>query len=750
MRHALDLYELLPALYRLRDAERGEPLKALLELVAEQVDILKLTTDGQWDDLFIETCDRWVIPYIGDLVANNLLHGGRSRSARGDGGRSPIEDPAELFPDLAGPDLLPDAVVPVRADVAKTISYRRRKGTPPMLEELARDVTGWGAHAVEFFEHLEWTQHLNHLRPACHECPDLRRVERIERVDGPFDAASHTADVRRITHREGWHNLPNVGFFLWRLRSYPLSKVEPRQAGQPWRLHFSPLGNPAPLFTRWRRKGDEAGLATELHVPGPIRPAFFYEDLRGSQELYGLSDDDGSFVVFHDGSPVGADKIVCRRLATWPAKRPAGKEVAVDVERGRMVLGDGWAKPESVEVSYHYGFSGEVGGGPYPRRKWLLRSGGAEVELRVQKDGVPPVHQSLKSAISAWQAKPQRDTVIRILDSRTYALPASVTLSGGHGLIIEAADGQRPLLRTAVVGGVDQGLVIDAKVTQATEAALTLSGVAVEGFLHVKGDLNRLRLLHSTLVPGRHLSPETGKPLSSEASLVADGTAAGKRINSHLRLEIAASVTGSLRLPEHAAGLWLLDSIVDGTRAGGARGTAIAATGTSDQPGPPATLERVTVLGPSYFKRLALASEVIFTGPVKVTRRQSGCVRFSFVPAGSVTPRRYRCQGDLAVEREVARQEEASGATLSETERQKVAAAIVSWLVPAFTAVYYGFPGYAQLGLGCPREISTGAEDGSEMGAFSSLGQPQRQTNLRIRLDEYLPFGLEPGLIYVT
>jgi len=33
---------------------------------------------------------------------------------------------------------------------------------------------------------------------------------------------------------------------------------------------------------------------------------------------------------------------------------------------------------------------------------------------------------------------------------------------------------------------------------------------------------------------------------------------------------------------------------------------------------------------------------------------------------------------------------------------------------------------------------------------FSSLMQPQREANLRIRLEEYLPFGLEPGVIYIT
>ena len=62
----------------------------------------------------------------------------------------------------------------------------------------------------------------------------------------------------------------------------------------------------------------------------------------------------------------------------------------------------------------------------------------------------------------------------------------------------------------------------------------------------------------------------------------------------------------------------------------------------------------------------------------------------------------------------------------------------------------YGRPEYAQLRLSAPLEIRTGAEDGSEMGAFCNLKQPQRESNLRLRLQEYLPFGLEPGIIYAT
>jgi hypothetical protein len=36
------------------------------------------------------------------------------------------------------------------------------------------------------------------------------------------------------------------------------------------------------------------------------------------------------------------------------------------------------------------------------------------------------------------------------------------------------------------------------------------------------------------------------------------------------------------------------------------------------------------------------------------------------------------------------------------------------------------------------------------MGAFHDLFQPQRETNLRVRFEEYLRFGLEAGIFYQT
>jgi hypothetical protein len=740
------LYELVPAAYRERDEQAGYPLRALLRVVTKQADIVDADVERLWNNFFIETCDRWAIPYIGDLVANNLLHDG-SRFREPDTAR-------ELFPDLVGPDLRPPFAVRTRADVAKTIYYRRRKGTLPMLEELARDVSGWGAHAVEFFEQLVWSQNLNHLRLHSHGCPDLRSVETVDRLNGPFDACAHTVDVRRPRQHEGWHNIRSIGFFLWRLRSYPITLGVARQGALPWQYHFSPLGNDAPLFSRWRREGDDAGLVTELHVPQAIRPAAFFEDVRRYQALpapkpdhtdfYGLFDvfpastmqpfADASLAIVRDGVPVPPVSIRCMDLRTW-VQPPAGI-VGVDVRRGRIAFGTAMVPALAVDVFYHYGFSADLGGGPYSRRNWIANPALAALTLAVRENAVAPDFATLDLALSEWVSQGRPDTIITISDNRNYDLTAPIQLSNGW-LVIQAQDGSRPLVQP------NGGLI---RVTgSSTRAELTLSGLLVEGGVQVEGDIRRLRVLHTTLVPGRRLTEEGPPASSTDASISADAGTAAERLNANLRVEIAFSIVGPIRLPAHATGLWLLDSIVDGLAT-----TAIAATGSTINPGPPATIERSTILGRSFFRQLPLASESIFAGTVRVVRRQVGCVRFSFVPRGSLTPRRYRCQPDLEIATRIAAAEKASGVPLTPLQKNAIRIFVRAFLVPTFTARQYGAPGYAQLHLGSPAQISGGAANEAEMGVFCHLAQTLRTTNLRIRLDEYLPFGLEPGLIYVT
>ena len=150
-------------------------------------------------------------------------------------------------------------------------------------------------------------------------------------------------------------------------------------------------------------------------------------------------------------------------------------------------------------------------------------------------------------------------------------------------------------------------------------------------------------------------------------------------------------------------------------------------------PGGPLTVSRCTVTGEVQATEIALAENSVFLAPVTVERRQEGCLRFSHVPPGSRTPRRYHCQPEVP-----------DGASPAE------ALGLAARVRPRFTSLAYGAPGYCQLTSDTPPEIRTGAEDESEMGVFSSLGQPLREDGLRIRLDEYLRVGLEAGIIFAT
>ena len=197
-------------------------------------------------------------------------------------------------------------------------------------------------------------------------------------------------------------------------------------------------------------------------------------------------------------------------------------------------------------------------------------------------------------------------------------------------------------------------------------------------------------------------------------------------------------------MPDHAEGITALDSIIDGVGI-----DAIAGPGATTSLAPPLRSERTTIRGRTLVRQIDLATETIFDGHVEAQRTQTGCVRFSYVPPRSRTPRRYRCQPDLA-DRRAIEAEEARVGPLTPAQKQAVRDLVHLRVKPEYTAEAYGQPAYLQLSLRGPEEIAKGAADGSEMGAYCHLKQPQREANLRMRLKEYLPFGLEYGLIYVT
>ncbi len=739
------LYRLLPAMYREQDARAGYPLRGLLQLVNDQADEVRDNVRQLWDDFFIETASRWVIPYVGDLVGNNQIHDVDLAAAA-------VTAESLFLADVRGPNLRPPSAIRTRADVAKTIYYRRRKGTPAMLEELARDVTGWGAHVVEFFEHLTWNQNVNHLRRHSTGSVLLRSLDECRRVQTAWDTASHTIDVRRIDQREGWFNISNIGFFLWRLRSYPL------RLATPFRLHntrrrytFSPLGNSAPLFMAPAREDDETGLATERNVADGIHRVAFHDDLRAHQAvppsptpaLYGdPARSEASVGVFEDGTLVPIAKVACANLRNWPAADPNDDLVYIDVTRGRLLVGQQRDATKTLRVSCSYGFPADMGGGPYDRRRWESRAREGR-PLRTLVVGTPAV-PTLNAALAQWGAFPDTaadDTRIILNDNGVHAWSNPVSLKHQAQLIIEALGSTRPVI--APVGGLIQ--IVPAVAGERDASSLTINGVVITGTIQIEQDVQRLRLWHCTFVPGRTIADNAAPPSASVMpSLIAQESDAAGRINAGLRVEIAYSILGPISMPSHGEGLWLLDSIVDAPkRAGFPDVNAIGnVAGTS---GPPARIERSSILGTSRFARLPLASESIFTERVLVDRRQDGCVRFSYVTRDSRTPRQFRCQPGEEIER-TQREADARGVILPATFADAIALA----LQPAFASTRYGDPAYGQLRLTCPRPITQGAEDGSEMGAFNHLKQAQRESNLRVRLDEYLPVGLTAGIIYVN
>lgn len=766
-----DLYELLPSVYRARDAELGYAMRGIVSVLAEQADVLGADIAQLYENWFIETADRWVVPYIGDLLRAGTL----------------ATAALEAEPGLSA---LPRRFSQ-RAFVANTIGYRRRKGTAAVLEQVAVDVTGWRARAVELFQLLATTQYMKHVRPINVATPDLRSGAALAAIGGPFDRAAHTVEIRplevtdataaRRTPRDrGRYNVPNVGLYLWRLQSYRTTAGAPRAATPPADagFTFSPLGLDEPLFNPPRTEDEISHLAEEPDVPDRLRRRVLFDELEARRQA--VADDaptpDGRFfradsaafsiLVATAPSPatfveIAPERVAICDLSTWrrPAAtrsyQPAGGgpaqnlpiEVGVDPELGRLALAEGVA-PRPMLVDYSSGFSGDLGGGPYDRRDatalWLEP---AEVnfQLGVTRDrptraeAIEPTKLAtdLRDAVTKWNVFASGTKrpfgLIVMMDSDTYEEDltgvTAVDIPAGGRLAIVAADWPQELvpgasgtptrtlgriaadkpLRPHVRGNIS---VRGTAGTAVDPGELILSGLLIDGQVTVlAGSLGRLALFDCTAVPAR-------------GGIVVNPSAAPVDQNGRLTISLDRSICGPLRLTDLVPSLHLGDSIVD--PAGVA--TAIAASGAA------ADIQQTTVLGAVDVQRIE-AGNALFIGIVTAGRRQEGCVRFSHVPDGSMTPRRFRCQPDLA---------------MTDISDPDVAARIRAELAPAFASTRYGDPDFVQLALTCARELRTGAEDGSEMGAFSSLKQPQREANLRVALDEYLRSGLEAGLFFVT
>ncbi|HEY4304646.1 MAG TPA: hypothetical protein VGM82_09275 [Gemmatimonadaceae bacterium] len=700
------LYSLVPAVYRLRDADLGEPLKQLLGAFAEQLDILAENVDQLYDDQFIETCADWVTPYIGDLIGYRPLHGNASQ----------ISSP--------------------RAEVGNTIALRRRKGTALMLEELAHDVTGWPSHAVEFFQQLATTQYMKHIRPQALGTPNMRDVRSLLLGGGAFNSLAHTAEMRSPETSSGRYNIPNIGIFLWRLNALRLSSLplvaDPGDAsGRKFRLN--PLGADLRLFRRAQAEDDIDHLSEPINVPEPLSVRLMALAIRDAQASIvpapdARTDDDygdgESLTFWRPGSPNTAVPVANVRVCDlrdildsggnvigWNHEHAFGAgTVGFDPERGRVLLGDPSDGP--LLATFHYGSAREIGGGEYERTP----EGDDDTNQQtVANSG------ALQSGLDAIASGGR----LTIGDSLTYAQTPTfkvdgVTAAGASGLnvVVAARDGARPLIAAGGEITLDIGargrLVIDGLVI--SQAALRIAAPAAGD-----DEPRELVLRDCTLVPGLALHTDGTATTPGAPSLIVE--------NPFATITLERCITGPLHINGDAT-VTVRDCVIDA----GAPNNIAYVGDTDTTMGAALTITESTVIGKVHTKLLNLAPNSIFfarlnegpgetwKAPLVVERRQEGCARFSFIPTGSITPRRYRCVPD--------------------TSHPTV--------LPQFTSLRYGDPGYGQLRHATDASIRQGADDESEMGVLHALFQPQREANLRIRLDEFLRFGLRAGVFYAT
>ncbi|PRQ03167.1 hypothetical protein [Enhygromyxa salina] len=231
------LWNWIPGLYHEQDANTPTPgtLREIVESMGAQSADLRRSLDRIWENFFVELADDDALEALGEIVATRMVHA-LNRRAR-------------------------------RVDVARTIYYRRRKGTPRVLESLITDITGWAGAHLETRRRLGRTYHL--LEPG----PDTARGMftrtprggwadlRSPRIPAlgwsAFEELNHTPDFRRYLGKSGRVGIPRVNVHLYRARAFKVTYPTVVQIGD----------TPTPELEAWQYALDPSGRAVALFQP---------------------------------------------------------------------------------------------------------------------------------------------------------------------------------------------------------------------------------------------------------------------------------------------------------------------------------------------------------------------------------------------------------------------------------------------------------------------------------------------------
>lgn len=781
------LYQRLPGIYHLRDAAQAPPqqLQAYLDILDQINANVRDNIEALYHDLFIDTCDDWVIPYIADLLGTSHLAG----------------DARDL-----------------RADVARTIYHRRRKGTLGSIESLTYTLSGWAAHTLELRDRLLWSQHLNHQRPDAGGQPpipfsmaqrrhisgavqggtvNLRDPATLSLFSGPFDPFAHSADVKPPVPGNSRYNLPNLAIFLWRLQDYTTPVIKPEidtavdildlsadasgdDATFALRVDVHPLREPRVLYNTHRYDADAEppSLTDPDAVPGPMpRARLSQESVSGHPTAYVALDFYSSSIPVAPGedrvgltlhlpdSFGGSPDWILRgaNLCAWEAGfRPKlrQREIVIDPDHGRVLFGLGGANAaEQAEplaaglfISATQAFSGSSKGttGAQPIGRDPAPAGTLKIDFNTDANGAPaPDGAGLIEALADMD-NPGPTRTIEIQDSRTYDLDIA-TVSGvdddGSGrkflrlsrsLRIRAASGQQPIIRLtrplafrpqAITGPDAEALMADLNV-DLEGIYLTWdkssSHFAADTALIEQAALNRLGFINCTLDPGNHraldgLRQSVRYTLRLASDFSLTDSAEQDAFNQIPSLEFRRCICGSIAAGDHYR-LLLQDSIIDASREPVPSQAPLAVHDPDD-------VENhwgpaLTVDGMTCFGRMRVES---VTGQGGIWTRQ---LQVHDDQQGCIKFSYFSGEGDKLPQHQ---------------------GCVFGTSTPlSFVSDVFGDAGYAQLHLRSDRRILEQGPARDAMGAFGYLLNTHKWKNINIRYREFMPVGVRPVLVPVT
>jgi hypothetical protein len=510
----------------------------------------------------------------------------------------------------------------------------------------------------------------------------------------------------------GRFNLPNVCLTAWRLQpmsktAWPVRRIAPGRRD----YRFHPLGIDAPLFTFPPQGPDLSQRTDPEHVTREIsRP--YLADHRS--DLYGPG---LAIEVIMAGNPFPVSQMKACHLGDRGAAPGPGQprawnrsaqpgEILIDPVLGRLALGPNLNGP--VKVRCHHGFPGLIGGGEYDRDEII----GA---LSAPFNASPG--NNLSNIINT-----QTGGIDIVLgENGVYNWLGDVNLAAGRRVRVVAADGQVPIIK----------LTGEKRIRLGNGAEFELSGVIVTGggfrFLGNSGNTTA-RFVDCTLVPGWNLGADLTPANPGQPSLRCNGRGMSARLK--------RSICGPVQLTSDVD-LLVEDSVIDALDP-----AAPAVRRNTNATGDVTAFVASTIIGRidiTSFGGIAyetMAEQLLSSGqgglpassnslffaaasgavePVRSARRQTGCLRFCFVPDGSLTPRRYNCiAGEIAE----------------------------SW----FESRNYGGSAYMQLHGRLGALLTESASNGDEIGVWNHLRNSARQANIWRAIDGFLRYGMEAGV----